>query len=994
MKTMSGRIILLMVLNMLFSVVFLLGQNAIVQYNYTHGLPPGEIYDFVQDSQGYIWIGGNEGLIGFDGREFKRYVKTNEASSLAGSIINEIEVGPDNELWIGFDDNGITRFDHAKNQYLSKKYNPNDGESFPRHHIYDLLLDGNHLWISAAKEGLFRLNTSTFQSEKIPGINYARGIAISKSDPSILYISGEGLFSINTSTLEIDSITNTGYFETYETEDYLYCVNYFNSITAVNKQTKQKIIIYGEDKVASNSSLFFGHKIWIATIKGIYEFDLIQRSSHLLFSENSEGPLQLSNCLQLFLDEEKRIWIAEQDGLKIIDTTIAMFSDLAYKSLPEINDLYRLTADHFIASDFYNNCLWSINTENKSYNKLIDFTNTKWSNPERIMEHEGQYYIQLINGIVGFDPFNGKIVGSTGHPVIGQYIEGMIDAMILNNGDIIWINIIDHIFNHFQSESASIRQTKLNKNFEASGISKINEEEFWLYGIEFLYKLNLETGTCDTFNLKNEALIPLGLRIRDVINIDNEIWLGTAYNGLWKAHMENNIMFLDKSYGIEEGINSLFIQEMNYDPRIGLVVFSRNSMSIYDKAQDLFHYYDPVNGLDKSLNNGFKIIGDTIFSFSPDSKFIPFKKLNKNRKAPELIIEELIVNGEHFDLPDEYKIELKYYQNNLQIRFTGLDYSYPNDIEYRYRIKNDQEWIYAKSNLNQASFPDLNPGKYAFDIQVKSRNTGWNNSLPILLYISPPFWRTWWFVLTIIACIGLLIWYIIQRREKNIRAVGEMKAQLKELESESLRAQMNPHFVFNALNSIKSFIINNKKEEAADFLTMFSELIRLVLQNSKSALIPLSEELRALELYINIENIRLNEKFSYRLSMQNIKETNEILIPPMTLQPFVENAIWHGFVHKKEKGTLDLTIIDKGQYLEVEIVDDGVGRSKSKLIEQQHPRKRSFGISITRQRLKMQNTLDSVEITDLLDEAKEPVGTRVLIRIPKKYREPIKSNPK
>ena len=210
--------------------------------------------------------------------------------------------------------------------------------------------------------------------------------------------------------------------------------------------------------------------------------------------------------------------------------------------------------------------------------------------------------------------------------------------------------------------------------------------------------------------------------------------------------------------------------------------------------------------------------------------------------------------------------------------------------------------------------------------------------------------------------------FVFNYRMKQLGKINSMKVKLAELEGESLRAQMNPHFVFNALNSIKSYIIKNSKEEAADYLTTFSELIRAVLRNSTQKEISLKNELEALSLYLQIENLRLNQPFEYEINIAEDINPATTAFPPLIIQPFVENSIWHGFVHKKTGGELTINIRKEGEKLSIDVIDNGVGRAKSKEIEKSRERKRSYGIEITETRLNNIADKADIQIIDLYDE--------------------------
>ena len=203
----------------------------------------------------------------------------------------------------------------------------------------------------------------------------------------------------------------------------------------------------------------------------------------------------------------------------------------------------------------------------------------------------------------------------------------------------------------------------------------------------------------------------------------------------------------------------------------------------------------------------------------------------------------------------------------------------------------------------------------------------------------------------------------------------------------ALKAQMNPHFIFNCMNSINSYILENDKKMASDYLTKFSTLIRLILENSDKQNINLADELAMLETYMQLEQNRLDNKFDYHITVDPFIKTIAFEIPSLILQPFVENAIWHGLAHKKERGKINISIHKNSTGLICIIEDNGIGRSKASVLKQEQLIKhQSMGMKVTEDRLKLLNQLNmerpSVTIIDLFDEKHQPSGTRVEITIP------------
>lgn len=243
--------------------------------------------------------------------------------------------------------------------------------------------------------------------------------------------------------------------------------------------------------------------------------------------------------------------------------------------------------------------------------------------------------------------------------------------------------------------------------------------------------------------------------------------------------------------------------------------------------------------------------------------------------------------------------------------------------------------------------------------------------------------------------IGLLLFNTMRQRLKNQKLLtakneeitkAKLSEELQTLEMKALRAQMNPHFLFNSLNSINTMILNDEPDNASKYLSKFSKLVRLMLENSEQTEISLKDELETLEAYIQLEAIRFNNKMDYKIDVDSGIDQEDTYLPSMVLQPFVENAIWHGLLHKNQKGKLTIDIKEDGDNLLCSVIDNGVGREKSLILKKDGGlKKKSMGIQITTDRLKLltkQKIKDVIKIIDLKDNDNNPLGTKVNIQIP------------
>ncbi len=363
---------------------------------------------------------------------------------------------------------------------------------------------------------------------------------------------------------------------------------------------------------------------------------------------------------------------------------------------------------------------------------------------------------------------------------------------------------------------------------------------------------------------------------------------------------------------------------------------------------------------------------------------------NHDQSNMPLFIDSIKIEG--YDSLSDYR-DLEYNQNNITFYFTALSYSQYGDINYRYRLIGlFDNWIYTKER--KVVFMSLEQGEYQFELESQNEYGDWvklNNSY--YFTINKPYWNTWWFIGGIASIIlfvisGALFYYISNLKKEKLFLEDKQKLseELNESQQKALSSQLNPHFVFNSLNSIQNFILTKRTELSSDYLSMFSKLMRFIFENSKKLYVPLQDEIEAIQLYLELEQVRHNHSFKYIVQTSEI-EMGTIFMPSLLVQPIIENAIWHGLLHKKsEDRLLEIKFYVDEINLHVDIKDNGVGRGFSKPRPKFIKKQRSSGVQLTKQRLELlsqSSNLDTnFKIIDLSDETGKPCGTCVTISIP------------
>jgi len=440
------------------------------------------------------------------------------------------------------------------------------------------------------------------------------------------------------------------------------------------------------------------------------------------------------------------------------------------------------------------------------------------------------------------------------------------------------------------------------------------------------------------------------------------VWINTATRGIFRLDIKNMTV---SQIGSDQG---------------NILVLGINSNFKSDQGDIVFGH-----------SKGFTIIlQDKEVAFVRDSVYISYATVNNDP-----------VNQDSAFLLS-HKITLDYKSNHLKIGFSTLNYWASTATEYYIFISEiHSEWE-SLGNKSELELRGLAPGNYELMVKAKDKNTLYETGITKLkIQIEPPLYRTWWFFILMILIITGILYRVLKWRQQEVlkveqlrtthykkeleveqqkREVEKIRQEMTEVQLSALRSQMNPHFIFNSLNSINNYIIKNDIHTASDYLTKFSRLIRLILDNSKNNEITLAKELETLRLYLLIESVRFSNKFNYQFKIGDNVNTEQILIPPTTIQPFVENAIWHGIMHLSKPGELIISVVIHNEnMLLITIEDNGVGRAKSAELDKKPDVQKSHGVNITKSRIMQMDPKNSIQIDDKFDKEGQPEGTKVSI---------------
>ena len=350
-----------------------------------------------------------------------------------------------------------------------------------------------------------------------------------------------------------------------------------------------------------------------------------------------------------------------------------------------------------------------------------------------------------------------------------------------------------------------------------------------------------------------------------------------------------------------------------------------------------------------------------------------------------------VLSGNRDRISDTGRLVLPYTSNNVRFDYAGISYRSAGNITYRYRLTGlDTAWRQTKETFLE--YPSLPSGDYVWELTAINKFGIASRPLSVKFSITTPFWKTWWFAVILTFVFLLATWGLVDRRIRRAQSQQEEKERLhrkmNELENMALQAQMNPHFIFNCLNSVQQFIFDRDTFLANQYISDLAKLIRATLYYSNKPFITVRQEIDYLNTYLSIEKVRFDSKMDYRMEVDESVDRDELQIPPMLIQPYVENGIRHGLRHKRTgEGCIMVAIRMLADSLQVIVEDNGIGREKAARYKtREHIEYQSKGMSLTADRIRMLNSINRqqihVRVDDLRDATGRASGTRIVLTFP------------
>lgn len=985
-------------------------QYTFINYSTEQGLAQSQVTAMVQDKKGYLWFTTFGGLSRFDGLEFVNYTQKNGLfenrlysifleengqmwiGSVGGySIYNGIEftsyalpksvnnynvisICKDKEanMWMGLEGGGLIRI--KNNQTII--YNEKDGiDPYVRTVFSDI--NGN-LWVGT-RGGLFLHQNGKFVLQMLEGyvdrniscINQDREgkLWIGTYDEGVFVKTGENQYKNFTSE---EGLINDGVRTIFvDSKNQIW----FGTKTGVSKYNWKKFKNFSvEQGLVNNNIKFIGEdsegNVWLGTDgKGILK---LAGESFTTFT-TKEG-LSSDFVMSIAEDQNKILWFATYgEGIIAWDRT-------KFKYLKEENGLA-------------NNTVWAV---------TVDAQNNKW--------------FGTSNGLSKYD--DKKI---TNYTTENNLLSNKITALFADKDGSIWIGNKDGLSRFYNDKfyNYGVADGLIGGNIRS--IIKSNSGKFYLGGYSGLFVFEKNKFQLFQFDSKN----PDNTVYSIIEDTDHEIWVGTK-SGLFlfregsfirvpmgESVNANNINFLISQnkhlwIGTNNGVYRLHADKFANEGTVEIKNYSR---------------LEGVRGLESNLNSAFKD-SEGKYWFGTDGGLVQLdpEKFNSDINVVEPFIQITDIrlffesinwkkSSKNIDPETGFAKDLKvdYNQNHFTFYFTGISHTNPQKVKYRFFLEGFDETWSPETPARFTTYSNLPPGLYTFKV-IACNDSGIWSSIPaqFSFTITQPFWLTWWFfvflaILFVGSVFAIYRWRIAVIRRNTEREHLIYKSKLLSLEQQSLNASMNRHFIFNALNSIQYYINKQDKLEANKYLTSFAKLIRKNLDSSVSHnLVSLSEELERLDLYLSLENMRFKNKFSYELFIDEEIDTESVKIPPMLLQPYVENAIWHGILPMDHPGIIWISILPENENaVKISIKDNGIGiKTSLKAKEGMQGDHISRGIEITSGRLAVLKKLTNENLriegpAEINDDKGQVAGTEVVLVIPQvdpKFNESISEN--
>lgn len=983
---------MLKLISIVYFLLFILSFNLVkgqsyYYKNYTadNGLPSSEAFHVIQDKKGFIWIATNQGVSRFDGYEFTNY---DTQSGLPRNTILELFEDEIGRIWFISITGELSYFENDSihiypyNHLILEKNSKYQNSPLKKSFYTDSL---NNVYIGFNRNALVHISSegqSSYVEERDGG---NRQVIKAMSNNHVVFSSYyrfldgvEIQFEKEENDIIIDQefSFDIRFIACFIKDGYLFATK--NRLFFLNKKGELSTFLFENDILWISEDE--GHNIWMGFMQGG-----VKMFSSGNFNDEKKEFLKSHSISSVLIDREKGCWVST------IEKGVYYFPMISIRNYTNSSSI-RFEKVHQVEK--VGGEIWFVGNSNR----LFEFSNTikekMLLNPENKVD---QYVFiksigdTLLYSFFGESKYRSKVIYKKRE--IWSHRRVLRD-IIVNDKNTIIISSYKFINLNYIGNSKNIRRYRSDRYSNIYSLLQISKNKI-LYGTNNgLFQFSLATGKIEPVDFSLLLRTRMNHLVKD--KKQDVVWIGTKGEGLLRLEGEkvsqvsmkegllgNSVNHVEQSDSIlwlatNNGIVKLFLNdESNF-------IYTKDSSSV------LMETFTRANGLmnneiyDIALNDGSVYAGT-----NNGLSYFKQELIGKNNIAPPVYFTEIKVMGKDTLIQDSY--ELNYDQNYLEFNFVGLSYQRENFLKYEYILEGvNSDWVETENRSVQ--FPMLPPGDYVFKVKAYNRSGVESEQVQQVSFkINKAFYQTLFFKMGIafitLILLSLIFVYIFYVKMREVKKRDLVKDELNKFRQRALSAQMNPHFIYNSLNSVQSYILKNDREKSSTYLAKFGKLMRRILENSQNPVISLHEEIEALKIYIEMELARFRDSFKFYLTIDKDVEISQINVPPLIIQPYVENAIHHGLRMKKGEKNLWINIFRQEDNVCIVIEDDGIGRKESQRIrELSNNRLKSFGTEITDKRLNLFKELYKndveikiVDIEDLNNESKK--GTRVEIYI-------------
>lgn len=939
-------------------------------YTVSDGLPSSIIYRCAQDQRGFMWFGTESGISRFDGKNFRNFSAND---GLTDTEILDIFCAANGELWLIPFGASPMRFDPVTQVCYTAANDPELKKIIYKGILNITQVRGKDIFFSYANSaGLYRYIDGKVTEVVLPGLAYKSiksihplpdGRILLNMPPQnlALDIQTGRTTPVSGLTGEVIAFSGDTVFSYHSSSGYLFSSHIDPRLQV---QVMDSVpIVKGAKRVNQ-----WGHYLYFCTNSGgldIYDQSLKQVSSLL-----KDVVLNTS-----FTDRDGNLWLCSYTkGIYCIPVSrIKIFNAASKLTDDYVSSVLPLPGDKTLTG-FLSGKIQLINTRDGTVNTVAE-----------------SYQNDLSNRIR-------KIIPTRNNRIVALSDKGML----LSSSPV--------------QDPFTVYNPDQNENLGGKDIYEYTSGRFLVATTHSLLDINIDKQTKDTIYLGRTTCVGGGLQgdawfgtlngvyyIRNITNRQYEyignkdllltrrmnnivqggdglLWMASANAGVMVLKNNQVLTQITTAQGLASDLcRNLYIEEEAR--RVWVATNNGVSCIQYSFSNGQLHFtinnYNTGYGLPDNDINKVSLYNGNVYAATANGLAV-FPPLSPLQNIPVHLV-DIEVEGKLRTIAPQ--IQLRYYENDISIGFTGICFTCSGKLEYQYRMLkggSDTNWVTTSAQV--VNFSALHPGRYTF--QVKTA-TG-TRITAVQFFIRQAWYASWWFWSICAAALLTAVIFIYQRRVKNIARQSAQAQQMAQLELQALRAQMNPHFLFNSLNAIQHFISENEGARAQNYLGSFSRLMRLFLESSRSNYISLAQEKELLSLYLELEQVRFNNRFTYSITID--PELNiGYEIPAMLIQPFAENAVNHGLFSKPgTDGKIEIRFYLDNSDLCCEVEDNGIGR-KAAALQQQRKQHISRGMQITEERLKTLEQSDGLKTCilaeDKFDAAGNACGTKITIRI-------------